>query len=75
MEAERIRRMLEARPFRPFVLLLPSDRKLEVPHPEFMSISPGGHAAIVWRKDGVEEFFDLRWVVSAREKPRRASRR
>ena len=68
MDPARIRRFLEARPFKPFKLVLPSDRELEVPHPEFMAISPVSTSAVVWRKDGIEELLDLRWVVSVKAK-------
>ncbi len=54
----------EARPFKPFKLILPSDREIEVPHPEFISISPQGISAIVWHKDGGADHLDLRLVVS-----------
>lgn len=68
MDPARIRQFLEARPFKPFKLVLPSDRELEVPHPEFMAISPVSTSAIVWRKNGLEEFLDLRWVISVKAK-------
>ena len=75
MDLVRIKQFVEARPFRPFKLVLPSDRKLDVPHPEFISISPVGHAAVVWRKDGVEEYIDLRWVISVKTKTNGSKRR
>jgi hypothetical protein len=36
MEPAKIRQFVEARPFVPFKLVLPSDRELNVPHPEFI---------------------------------------
>ena len=75
MDPARIRKFLEARPFKPFKLVLPSDRELDVPHPEFMSISPVSTTAIVWRKNGVEEFLDLRWVISVKAKANATKRR
>lgn len=75
MEPAKIRKFLEARPFKPFKLVLPSDRELEVPQPEFMSISPVSTTAIVWRKNGVEEFLDLRWVISVKAKANATKRR
>ena len=75
MDPARIRKFLEARPFKPFKLVLPSDRELDVPHPEFMAISPVSTTAIVWRKNGVEEFLDLRWVISVKAKASAMKRR
>ncbi|MSU49215.1 MAG: hypothetical protein EXS37_09055 [Opitutus sp.] len=66
MELGLVKRHVEARPFTPFKLVLPSDRELEVPHPEFISISPQGISAVVWHKDGGAEHVDLRLVVSVR---------
>jgi hypothetical protein len=37
MDLARIKSFVEARPFMPFKLVLPSDRELKVPHPEFIS--------------------------------------
>jgi hypothetical protein len=68
MEPAKIRHFVEARPFVPFKLDLPSDRELNVPHPEFISISPAGNGAVVWRRDGIGEHIDLRWVISVKAK-------
>ena len=59
-----------ARPFKPFKLVLPSDREIEVPHPEFMAISPTGVSAVVWHQDGGVDHVDLRLVVSAKKNGR-----
>jgi hypothetical protein len=66
MELALVKQFAEARPFTPFKLVLPSDRELDVPHPEFISISPKGISAVVWLKDGGGEHVDLRLVVAAR---------
>ncbi len=63
MELALVKRLTEARPFTPFRLVLPSDRELAVPHPEFIAISPQGISAVVWYKDGGAEHVDLRLVV------------
>jgi hypothetical protein len=64
MDLATLKRFAQARPFKPFKLVLPNDRKLEVPHPEFIAIAPQGHAAVVWHEDGGGEHVDLRLVVS-----------
>jgi len=63
MEIALVKRHVEARPFTPFKLVLPSDREIEVPHPEFISISPNSPSAVVWYHDGGAEHVDLRLVV------------
>jgi hypothetical protein len=67
MELALVKRLAEARPFKPFVLVLPNGREIVIPHPEFISISPSGVTAAVWHKDGGGEWVDLRLVVSTRE--------
>ena len=66
MDVAQLRQFSEARPFRPFKLVLPSDRELDVPHPEFIAVSPKGNTAVVWRKDGVGEHLDVRLIVSVK---------
>ena len=68
MELALAKRLAEARPFAPFKLVLPSDRELQVPHPEFIAISPQGITAVVWHKDGGAEHVDLRLVVAVKTK-------
>lgn len=66
MDPAQVRKFAEERPFTPFKLILPSDRELEVPHPEFFAIAPKGSDAVVWDKDGIGEHVDLRLVVSVK---------
>jgi len=68
MDLATVKRLVEARPFKPFKLVLTSDRRLDVPHPEFISLSPVSPTALVWHKDGGGEHVDLRLVVSVKTK-------
>ena len=74
MDIATLRRFIEARPFRPFKLVLPNDRKVEVPHPEFIAIAPVGHDVLVWHRDGGGEHIDLRLVVSLKTSTNGAKR-
>ena len=67
MELAVVKSLAAARPFRPFKLVMPSDRMIEVPHPDFISFSPTGVSVIVWHEDGGADHIDLRLVVSATE--------
>ena len=75
MELSIVRSLVESRPFKPFKLVLPSDRAIDVPHPEFISISPTGISAIVWHKDGGIDHVDLRLVTSVKTKANGTARR
>jgi hypothetical protein len=66
MELALVKSLVTGRPFKPFKLVLPSDREIDVPHPEFISISPKGVSAVVWHKDGGIDHVDLRLVVSVK---------
>lgn len=48
MTSNEIRSALQAAPFRPFRLHFGSGRTVEVPHPEFASVSPSGRTAVVF---------------------------
>ena len=67
MELALVKNLTAARPFKPFKLVLPNDREIPIPQPEFISISPSGITAAVWYKDGGGEWVDLRLDVTARE--------
>jgi hypothetical protein len=63
-----------ARPFRPFALHLPDGRSLDVPHPEFLSISPNGRLVVVYRGEGAH-VVDLLLVSDLEyRRPRRRRR-
>jgi len=47
MSANELRRLLNAVPFRPFTVLLPSDKPFKIPHPDFALVTPNGRTLIV----------------------------
>ena len=59
-----IRKALETRPFKPFVLLITGGREYCVPHPEFLMITPPGRTIVVADRDGAVEIIDLILVES-----------
>jgi hypothetical protein len=63
MRVEAIEEALEMRPFQPFRFVLPSDRAVEVPHPEFASVAPNRKAILVWKKRGGWSLVDPALVV------------
>jgi len=52
MKMNEIRVLLEAQPFHAFTIRIGETRQLEVPHPEFLALSPAGDIAIVFRREG-----------------------
>lgn len=51
MTPSTIRGLLDARPFRPFKLLLPDSRHIPVTQPDRVMLSPNGGSAIVYQDD------------------------
>ena len=64
MTIGKLREVLHAEPFQPFVIRTADGRSVAVPHPDFISVSPPGRMVHVFRKDGRSEFIDLPLVTS-----------
>lgn len=80
MKADEIRRLLHARPFRPFVVHAADGGRLPVKHEDFVALAPSGREMLVYRHDRPDdhEVVDLNLVsrleVTARNgtrKPRK----
>ncbi len=63
MTIEQLRKLHQARPFRPFVLHLADGRELPVPHNEYLSHSPSGRTVIVHTADNDYSVVDLLLVT------------
>jgi hypothetical protein len=69
MEAAAIRQVMGQHPFVPFTLHLADSRAIEVPHPDFISISQNGRRVIVERSDDSFEMIDALLINSIEVKP------
>jgi hypothetical protein len=58
-----LRRAIQSQPFRPFRIRFGSGDALDVPHPEFIAISPSGRTAVVFGQNGSFEEGDGTSVV------------
>jgi hypothetical protein len=63
MTAEQLRAMREANPFRPFTIHLADGRTLDVPHRDFVSLSPSGRIIIVYQPNDAFNVVDLYLVT------------
>lgn len=59
MTTVEVRKLYEARPFKPFVLHLADGRRVRVTHPEWMAFSPSGRTVTVYRRDDSSDVIDL----------------
>ena len=73
MTATELKRHWHAAPFVPFKIVLPSGEKVPVPHPDFLTVSPSGRIAGVWKKGDQSVSFEV-FRITAVETARRASR-
>ena len=69
MDALAIRQVLGQRPFQPVVLHLADGRALEIPHPDFASISQSGRRVIVEKTDDTFEIVDVLLINTVEVKP------
>ena len=74
MTAPELRKFLHRTPFVAFDIVLPGRKKIPVPHPDFMSISPSGRIAKVWLNDEDEAAVDV-FLIKAVEEDARNGRR
>ena len=73
MTATDLKNYWHASPFVPFNIVLPSGEKVPVPHPDFLTVSPSGKIAQVWKKGDERVSIDV-FLITAVETARRASR-
>jgi hypothetical protein len=72
MTATELRNWQRANPFVPFQLLLPGEKRLNVPHPDFLTISPSGRIAEVWDKDDSRVTLDVFLILGIQQVRRKA---
>jgi hypothetical protein len=65
MDAEQLRRLRLAHPFKAFQLILNNGRHLPVTQPYYMAISPVGNAILVATGGENVEMFKPEWVKEA----------
>lgn len=70
MTADQIRKLSEAVPFQPFRVHMANGRSLDVPHPDFMHLSPTGRRLVVESLDDSFEIVDVLLVTSVESLPR-----
>ena len=63
MRIDAIEEALQANPFVPFRIVMPSDRLVPVPHPDFVSIAPNRKWFIVWNKRGGMSWIEPALIV------------
>ena len=70
MTGEQVRSLYQATPFEPFRVHMADGRSIDVPHPDFMHLSPTGRRLIVDRPDDSFEVIDVLLVTSVETLPK-----
>jgi len=69
MNIEQLRKLYEARPFRPFIIHLADGQQIPVQHAEFLATSPSGRIITVFLPDDTANIIDLLLVTNLEVKP------
>ena len=64
MTGEQIRSLMTATPFQPFRVYMANGKSVDVPHPDFINLSPTGRMLIVYQPDESFEMIDVLLVTS-----------
>ena len=59
MTVQQLRAAHKAVPFQPFTVHMADGRSFRVPHPDFLSMSPGGRTVIVYEENDEFSILDL----------------
>ena len=73
MTASIIRKKQQAVPFIPFDFLLAGEKRIHVPHPDYMFISPSGRFAEVSDKNDDETTLDVFLILGVQDHRKAAS--
>lgn len=73
MTATELKSFWHRSPFEPFDIVVPGRQKLHVPHPDFLTVSPTGRTAHVWKKDGDYAVLDI-FLITVLETTRNGKR-
>jgi hypothetical protein len=74
MTGEQIRTLFTATPFRPFRVHMANGKSADVPHPDFVHLSPSGRILIISRADDSFELVDVLLVTSVETLSRNGQR-
>ena len=74
MTATRIRDLMHAVPFKPFKIHLPGSKKIRVPHPDFITVSPSGRTAIVFGPKDETYDVDVFLITALEVEPSRSTK-
>jgi hypothetical protein len=74
MSADDLRKLLNAVPFRPFTVYLPSENAFIVPHPDFALLTPNGRTMVVAQEQtSAVDLLDVPFITRIEVAPEHAA--
>ena len=70
MTSDKLKEVIRAQPFKPFVIHLADGRRISVSHPESISLSPSGRMAHLFSGDETSHFIDVLLITELEVKTR-----
>ncbi len=74
MTIQQLRAVHRAMPFSPFTVHMADGRAFDVPHPDFLSMSPTGRTVIIYQQDDEFSILDLLLMTEIKTTAAPASR-
>ena len=74
MTIQQLRGAQRAVPFRPFTVHMADGREFQVPHPDFLTMSPTGRTVIIFQQDDEFSILDLLLMTKIEFKSATAAR-
>ena len=68
MSPDAVKKFMRAAPWRPFTICMADGRAIQVPHPDFISISRTGRTVVVTNVDDEFEMIDVFLILSIKTK-------
>ena len=69
MTIQQLRAAHRAAPFRPFTVRMADGRSFQVPHPDFLSMSPSGRTVIIYQENEEFSILDLLLMTEIETSP------
>ncbi len=63
MRSDSLRELIQAKPFRPFDLVLANNDRIRITHPEWIMHPQGARSAVVWSPDDRVRIIDVGLVL------------
>ena len=75
MKIDKVRSLLHASPFRPFLVHVADGGRIPVKHEDFVALDPTGREMLVYQTDGTHQIVDLMLVTRLQVIPKNGTKK